>query len=604
MGLMQSLGLLEPAALYLFAIVPLLVLAYLARERPRRVIVSSVLAFRALHVMRGQRFGGRPRFNWTFFVELLILCLAVLAMARPYLVHHGNPAAVVLDNSAPMQVKDADGKTRFADAVAKLHDRLAQAAPASVTVYLTAPQIHQIGFYRTVEAAESAISRINPSDAPEDPAALTNLLNQLASDRQLGAIIFASYRPTGPPLPAKVVPITVGQPITNYAIGAFTMSRQSFGSAALHAHLMVANFSPAAQTVTVTLTADGKGAGKASTLLQPGAVGALEFSSLAPARVYRAELEPADGFMLDNDAWATASTVRTFSILFVSPTPRDGQSLASIPGVTVKSTTPSAYSPDDLATADLAIFQYTVPKELPPVNSLLVMPPPGDPVFGFTVQPSSRLDIADWPATDPLTDNVNFRLLNIRAGEYFGEHPWMRAVVSGNGGGLMLSGSRQGHRFVAIGFNPFPYLGKRNLPMSILSLNLLSYLAGFGMHPSGYRTGQPWLIPAGISTVTLPSGMQERVMPGTLFNGTSTQGIYRLTGSGRSSLRAVNLADLTTSDLENVPPLKLQPTAPSASEVVNVRMPLEPYLLALILLLLVIEAALVYRRRHTMGLQT
>jgi len=48
----------ESGRTLLLAIVPALILAYLARERPRQATVSSVLAFRALHVMRGQRFGG------------------------------------------------------------------------------------------------------------------------------------------------------------------------------------------------------------------------------------------------------------------------------------------------------------------------------------------------------------------------------------------------------------------------------------------------------------------------------------------------------------------------------------------------------------------
>ncbi len=67
------MGLLNPGALIFFAIVPALAIAYLVRERARRVTVSSVLAFRALHAMRKERFGGLPKFDWTFFVELLIL---------------------------------------------------------------------------------------------------------------------------------------------------------------------------------------------------------------------------------------------------------------------------------------------------------------------------------------------------------------------------------------------------------------------------------------------------------------------------------------------------------------------------------------------------
>src|SRR5258707_11059084 len=97
------MGLLYPGALVFFALVPALVLAYLARERPARVTVSSVLAFRALRGFRKERFGGWPRLDWSFFVELLILSLAVLAVARPYFVRNSNPIALVLDNSAPMQ---------------------------------------------------------------------------------------------------------------------------------------------------------------------------------------------------------------------------------------------------------------------------------------------------------------------------------------------------------------------------------------------------------------------------------------------------------------------------------------------------------------------
>ena len=63
--------------------------------------------------MRKERFGGMPKFDWTFFVELLILSLAVLAMARPYLIRRGNPIAIVLDNSA----RDAGARARRNDAL-------------------------------------------------------------------------------------------------------------------------------------------------------------------------------------------------------------------------------------------------------------------------------------------------------------------------------------------------------------------------------------------------------------------------------------------------------------------------------------------------------
>jgi hypothetical protein len=602
MGFLNAIGLLNPRALYFFAVVPALILAYLARERPRQATVSSVLAFRALHVLRGQRFGGRPRFTWTFFLELLALCLAVIAMAAPYLLKKGTPIAVVIDNSAAMQALTPDGMTRFQNAIATAGDALdRESGSAQLTVYVTAPQPHQLGgIMGSIGEAKDAIARASVVDAPDDPAALATLMGQLASDSHIGKIIFASYRSIAAPVPPRVVPLMAGDPIPNYAIGSFALSRESFGSATLRAHLTVANFSSSRQILRVTITGDGRALGAAQTTVDPGAVNTIDFPDIAPAGVYRAQLDPADGFMIDNVAYATGAAVKSVAVLFVSPTPSDGAGLRSIPGLAVDTRTPSAYAPKDLANYDLAIFEFTAPKELPTVNALLVMPPPGDAVFHIAAQASPRVEVAGWPTTDALTDGVNFRLLNFRSGEYLGQHPWMQAVVTGDGGGLMLSGTRQGHRFVATGFNPFPYLGRENLPMSILTLNMLGYLAGFGARTGGYRTGEPWMVPAAVRAIVLPSGRKESVQPGALFTDVNTQGTYQMIAArGQKTIRAVNLADLTASDLEHIAPISIATVAASAvPSSSTVRAPLASFVIAAIIALIVIESLLVYRRRR------
>jgi aerotolerance regulator-like protein len=596
MGLFDSFGLLYPAALYLLAIPPFLLIAYLARERPRQVVVSSVIAFRALRAMRGERFGGRPRLHWTFFLELLILCLAVLATAAPYALRKGNLAAVVIDNSAAMQAQTNSGRSRFENIREKIGATLSS-NDSETAVYVTAPQPHEVGVFHSAEAAITAIDHVPVTDAPDDTAALTGLLAQLIADRHLGRIIFASYRPIAPPRPARVKAITIDEPIANYAIGSFELSRESFGAASLHGRVTVANFSRSAQTLAVTVVADGKTAGRIEARVEAGEVAALDFPNLVPARLYRAQLEPGDSFALDNVAYATGSAVRGVSILFVSPTPADGASLRSIPGVSLTTVPPANYSPMELAAADLAIFEYATPKELPAVNSLLVMPPSGDPIFNFSGRTAPKLELTGWPPVDSLTDGVNFHLLNLRSGQYFGVHPWMRPVVGGAGGALMMAGNRQGHRFIATGFNPLPYLGRANLPMSILTLNMLSYLAGFGAQGSALRTGEPWMVPAGVKEIVLPSGRKETVKAGEPFTLAGSQGIYTLIAAdGTKAQRAVNLADLATSDLENAPPLKVEAGPAAASEEAVVRISMTPYLLAAIMLLLALESLMVYSR--------
>ena len=596
------MGLLNPGALYyLLALIPALALAYLVRERPRRVVVSSVLAFRALRARRGRRFGGWPRPDWMFFVEALIISLAVLAIAGPYVTRTGNPIAVVLDDSAAMKAAAAPGRSRFDAVRPSLSEALASQGPGEVTVYLTAPQPHRAGppFANATEAAE-AIARLHPLDAPNDQPALAALLNELASDTRLQRVIYAGARPLAAPIPPRIEAFSAGDPLPNYAVGSFTLRREALGQAALHARLTIANFSPIAQTLKLAISGDGKPLAHAQASLDPGQIGAIEFPNLAPAGIYRAELTPADGFPLDNTAWATAGAVKSISILFVTPTPADAAGLNTLPGITVRVASPASFTPKDLASADLAVFEYAVPKEIPPVNALLVMPPPGDPTFGFNVQPASSIEITGWPSTGRLTDSVNFRLLNLRSGEYLGQHPWLQTVVSGAGGGLILAGERAGHRIVALGFNPFPYLGRQNLPMSVLTLNALSYLAGFGAETNGYRTGDPWLVPAGIVQVVQPDGRSRSVSPGMLFTNANAQGIYELVASdGAKSPRAVNLANLRVSDLENTPALKVEANGTATVAAVAPRHALvsRDFMIA-ILALIIVEALIAYRRRR------
>ncbi|HUY19926.1 MAG TPA: BatA domain-containing protein [Candidatus Binataceae bacterium] len=597
------MGFFYPGALALFALTPLLLVAYLTRERPRRVRISSVMAYRALGATHSKRFGGRPWLDWLFFVELLILCLAVLAAAGPYVVHRDQNFAVVLDNSAAMQARTPDGSTRFVAAVAHLRQLLGeQHFPARVTVYVSAPQPHQLAApLSSFAAARRALAAVNVTDASSDPGALKDLMTGLLADRRLNGVYYAGAYAVAQPTPPRLVARPFDAPLANGALGSFTLRRESFASPTLHAHVAVANFGPAPQTFTVTVSAGKTVLARAETHLAADEIGALDFPSLRTAEVYKAQLEPADGFPLDNTAWATAGAVRAISVLFVSPAPGDAKGLDRLPGVKVITRRPDAYTPQDLTSADVAIFEYAVPKELPGVNTLLVMPPPDDPVFGFTIRPAARLSITGWNTTDPLTDAVNFRLLNPRLGEFFGVHRWMKPVATGPSGALVMRGVRNGHRFVATGFNPFPYLGRKNLPMSILTLNMLSYLAGLGSESGGLRTGQPWQVPAGIERIVLPSGSAIDVTAGTVFTDTAAQGVYQLVSAGgEKNLRAVNLDDLGVSDLAHAPRLHLEgPGGGGFAQTLSVdKAPLTADLLDAILVLAMLEAVVIYRRRR------
>jgi hypothetical protein len=98
----------------------------------------------------------------------------------------------------------------------------------------------------------------------------------------------------------------------------------------------------------------------------------------------------------------------------------------------------------------------------------------------------------------------------------------------------------------------------------------------------------------------VPSGRKETVQPGALFTAVNQQGVYQLVAaSGPTTMRAVNLADLTASDLTNIQPISIATATTSAIPASSiVRAPLAAYFLAAIIALIIIESLLVYRRRH------
>ena len=164
-----------------------------------------------------------------FFAELLILSLAVLAMAGPFIWKRTAPLAIVIDNSAAMQALTPSGKSRFDIAREKLDaDLSAKTAAAKFRVYVTAPQPRRVAPpFTTVTEARLALSQIKPSDAPNDPAATRELARQPRLGSRVAKVIFAGANALAPPVPARIHPIAVGEPVANAAIGSFALQPRS-----------------------------------------------------------------------------------------------------------------------------------------------------------------------------------------------------------------------------------------------------------------------------------------------------------------------------------------------------------------------------------------
>src|SRR5262245_18791149 len=104
--------LLNPAALFGLLALPLLLVPYLIRRKPRSMIFSSLLLLAESGDRPSSRSWGKIHLPWIFFVQLLLLLLLIIALSEPVFSVRPTKIAIVLDNSASMQATE-NGKSRF-----------------------------------------------------------------------------------------------------------------------------------------------------------------------------------------------------------------------------------------------------------------------------------------------------------------------------------------------------------------------------------------------------------------------------------------------------------------------------------------------------------
>ena len=364
----------------------------------------------------------------------------------------GNPIAVVLDNSAAMQAHGgARARSRFDIARAALTDALRARRPGRGQPFISPPRsrIAPVRHSRALPKRRRRSRELHPADAPSDQTALTDALERarLRHAPSPGDLCRrTAARSAGARRGSQA--ITAGDPLPNYAIGSFALRRESLATGRTARPPDGRQLQPGGADAAAR-DHRRRQVGRSC----PGAIGARRRSarssfptSRRPASIAPSSRPPTASRSTTSPTPppARSNRCRSCSSARRPPTPPASIGLRRSRSASRR---PRAYSPNDLATVDLAIFEYAMPKEMPPVNTLLVMPPPADPVFGFTVQPTAKVEITGWPPTDPLTDSVNFRLLNLRGGEYFGQHPWMPG-----------DGHRQRRRADARGRAPGPSL--------------------------------------------------------------------------------------------------------------------------------------------------
>ncbi|HWH78955.1 MAG TPA: hypothetical protein VNT76_16345, partial [Candidatus Binatus sp.] len=313
-----------------------------------------------------------------------------------------------------------------------------------------------------------------------------------------------------------------------------------------------------------------------------------EFAGLPDQAYYQAEIENRDALMLDNRRFAVPPISRNLRILGISPRPKDLASLKMIPGVELDIIAPSEYEKSDRSGYGLEIFHYSTPAELPQNPALFILPPQGNPWVDLAA-PIANASVSSWREPHGLTRYVNFNLFRPIYARPLKPRSAGNVIIESPGGALAFTTELQGARYLILGFEPLPYLGRENLPMSIFTLNIFDWFFESGTRSQA--TGEPLAlgkIQSG-DTITTPRGERLSLKPGfDYFAGTFYQGIYQRHRASGGFLTARNLMDSNESDLRSPAPIELRASAETTGSS-SALLAFWPYLVIACLLLILLE---------------
>ncbi len=524
---------------------------FLLKLRPPRVIVPSLLLWqRVLDESREVTLWERIRRAVSLVVTVAVALALVLAVTRP---SRGAAASeerrlVVIDSSWSMLARTRSGERRWDRALAEARRLIASGG--EVALATTADGLVE-GPTTDLALVETALDRLSPTGGEG-----TTWPRLAGAD----AVHFITDDTLARPLEADVVVHSVFEPAANVAITALGV-RPSIASAnAGDAYLEIANFSPSAQQVRVTLT---RGTAAVLSRRVDMAAGETLRQVIPLARgadpILRVQIDaPSNALDVDDETYAWIAGARQLAITVVGQHPEWLRALFDRdPGVRATFLDPSAYRRigDDV---DVVIFDRWAPADPPSRPALCFAPPldtpwlsdaPREATTAASPPPEERRPRWEAVGVHPVVRGVDPFTLIIEKARGYGSPALVPVAQSSRGTPLVYVGESPERRVVVVTFGP----GESNLTSApgfpVLVGNSLEWLS----RPASGHSRQPGLVSFGhaMAKVTGPRGVSVplvRVNQGTVAV-LRAPGVYDAESGGSHSAIVVNVGDPQLSNL-------------------------------------------------------
>jgi Ca-activated chloride channel homolog len=544
----------------------------LKRKRVVRLVSSTLLWQKFLAETQANAPFQRLRKNWLLFLQLLLLVLVVLALARPYIVGKSQPTSrriVILDASASMQATD-ESPSRFEQARAEALRWAEALKPDEQMMVLLAGARTEVKQSLTSDrtALRRALNACAPSDGPTRLADALKTAGAFTFEKRgeeevaFGEIHLFSdgQAPDLEELANKNLPLVyhrIGQRGNNAGIVSLDVRANPEDPRQRAVFVNIGNFSPQRMPADVDLLFGDRLIETRPLDLAPTNTVPLVF--LAPQTndgVFTVRLKVTDDLALDNQASALSLLPQSVKVLLVTRGNRFLEKALRGPPNVELSVTPVLA--DTAPAFDIVVLDDVMPAVWPQGNLLAIHTAQTNWFAAMSTVANPM--IVDWKNTHPLLRFVNFGNVLIQAALAVSPPAWGVSVADAAQTPLIVVGEIDQRRVIWIGFDTLQSNWPQRSAYPIFMYNAMDWLNPFNASAEQFmvRAGQPFRFglrqPVNAAEVTRPDGTRQPLAlePGTrelIVGDTLKQGLYQVT-AGTNHLRfCVNLVDAFESNL-------------------------------------------------------
>jgi hypothetical protein len=534
--------------------------AYRRGGKGREVLVATTFILREI--------AGVPKIRqkfWPparFFLELLILIALILGAAGIASRKFEDSVVVLIDNSLSMAAKSGDiGNFRLLDLAKR--DAITYLGNLSFSkgakVCITSPNLKCLSD-QTVSASEASSIIEDISIAYGEDRIEASIVSLLATEIDSQIVVFSDKQPAANATLNKRIRYRGSKELTkslqNIAIlGVKTEPGSKSGL--LKVSASVVGFTDSTNQISVQLESVDEvsnefnftNSGVKNISVAPGETANVSFE-VPKSLGYKVSIDSPkahafDSISDDNQVFIAPDVSAGRGLLVSNFSPRE-LGLHSLKNVSFDHVKPANFNsiPSNI---DFAIFHNFVPKIPPTVSSLYVNPIESSALFEVEEEKFARvqpIEITSWDEINPITAYIKLPLLRLDSATPLKPKSGADVVVQSSVGPIIVSGTLQRDRYASIGFEIFPFEPRGNPVLSILTLNLIKWIAGSGVS-LGYAEA-PFLVSSSVGTVSKLDSSQEFESGATIFN----PGLFKKSGT-KADILAVNFFSASESDKLN-----------------------------------------------------